>query len=399
MIADGDWAEHDVVLDYFLRMVPLLQARSALLVPNATPGMLWMTETASVFGSYSEKDYATEKDRPAGLPVWLESNSYIYLDRFGDAPTGELGLMILDRFAYDLDEAALAARLPWIVGALDFVAFTFPARDAHGHVLIYPSQACETLWCPWPVSAAECVTGDAPTIAVVTRLLERVLAEVPPALVSPARRAQWAALLAAMPPLPASPDGTLLPAQSHGPKTHNSESVAMYSTHPARIFSAGRALAGGGAPLAPAIAAFFADPNAAGGGGNNGWHQGVMHAALLGLRNATAQRFVERATSLKPLPGYRFQFFSGEEGMGGEPAAEVFSNLQAGLQLALLQSAEDPQGTIVLLPGWPCDWDVAFRLRAPRNTTVDALWAGGRLVRLDVFPPDRAADVVVAPGC
>jgi len=403
MIADGDFAEHDVVLDYFMRMVPFLTARSAALLPNATPGMLWMTETATVFGAFSEADYSGPTGgcdaRPAGLPPWLQANSYVYLDRFGDGPTGELGLMILDRFAYDGDAAALAARLPWITGAIDFFDFIFPARDKAGKVLIYPSQALETLWCPWPVGA-ECVTGDMPTIAVVTRLLERALAEVPAALVAPARRARWAALLAAMPPLPLTADGAALaPAQAHGDKTHNSESVALYAVHPARALSAARALAGGGPPVAPAVAAFFADPNAGGAAGNNGWHQGAQLAALLGLRNATAARLAARAAYRAPLPGFRFEFFAGEDGMGDEPAAEVFSNLQAALQLALLAPADDADGTAVLLPAWPCDVDVAFRLRAPRNATVTVAWAGGRLKSLVVDPPERAPFVVVAPGC
>ena len=145
--------------------------------------------------------------------------------------------------------------------------------------MIAPTQACESLWCPWPIDpAVECVTGDAPTIAVVTRLLERLLAEVPPGLVTPpSRRAAWAALLAAMPPLPLTADGSrLAPAQAYtSPKARNSESVAMYSVHPARHFSMGRALtggvAGGVAGLAPAVATFHADPNSgASSTGNNG---------------------------------------------------------------------------------------------------------------------------------
>jgi hypothetical protein len=309
--------------------------------------------------------------------------------------------MILDRFLYDGDATALAARLPWIVGALDFFAYIFPERDANNHVLIHPTQGLETIWCPWPINTtSECVTGDAPTIAVVTRLLERALAEVPADLVAPAVRARWAVLLGAMPPLPLTADGAALAlAQAHSNKTHNSESVALYSVHPARIFSAARVLAGAGPALAPAIAAFWADPNASGPGGNDGWHQGAQLAALLGLRNETAARLAGRAAFRTPLPGFRFEFFSGEHGMGDEAAAEVFSNLQAALQLALLQPADDADGTAVLLPAWPCGVDVTYRLRAPRNATVTVVWAGGKLASLVVDPPERARFVVVAPGC
>jgi hypothetical protein len=99
------------------------------------------------------------------------------------------------------------------------------------------------------------------------------------------------------------------------------------------------------------------------------------------------------------LPGYRFPFFASEDGMANEPAAEVFSILQAAAQLALLQHADDADETVVLMAGWPCAWNVSFQLRAARNTTVTAVWAGARMQQLVVQPPERAANVLVAPGC
>ena len=149
---------------------------------------------------------------------------------------------------------------------------------------------------------------------------------------------------------------------------------------------------------------FAADPNAGGSPeGNNGWHQGTMHAPLLGLRNETAALLLGRVAG-SPLPGYRFPFFSGEDGMSDFPSVEQFSNLQAGAQFALIQAGEDAAdwgapGSIVLLPGWPCSWDVSFRLRAPFNTSVTVVWANSSLQSLDVDPPARRADVLFAPGC
>lgn len=401
MAADGDWAEQSVVFDYFTRMVPFLQARGREFLGGDDAG-IWMTETATVFGAFSPVDYgdcSTTCTRAPDLPAWLQCNPYVYLDRFGDGPTGELFLMMLDRWSLDGDDGALRARLPWAIGALDFFARIFPNRTADGRVLIAPTQACETLWCPWPQSPAECVAGDAPTIAVVTRLLERLLALPARIGVPAARSAQWRALLDAMPPLPVdAATGRLQPAAAHGNKSHNSESVALYSVHPARHFSVARALTAG-VNLSAAVATFYADPNAGGSPtGNNGWHQGALHAALLGLRDDVAAMLLAR-TRGSPLPGYRFPFFSFEDGMDGEPAAEVFSILQAAAQLALVQNADDAEDTIVLLPAWPCAWNVSFRLKAARNTTITAVWAAGSLQSIAVEPLDRAAHVIVAPGC
>jgi hypothetical protein len=66
----------------------------------------------------------------------------------------------------------------------------------------------------------------------------------------------------------------------------------------------------------------------------------------------------------------------------------------------LLQSGEDgATGTIVLLPAWPCDVDVSFKLWGPLNTSVEVIWAGGALVSLDVVPAERRSAVVFAPAC
>jgi hypothetical protein len=287
MLADGDVEQLDVIFRYYLRMAPFLRARAQALLPGAAafPDMLWQTETATVFGSFTEVDWvgagsdACTRPRPADLPPYLQNNPFVYLDAFGDGPTGELGLLMLDAFAYTGDAAALAGRLPWIFGALDYFIYRFVQGGA---VKIAPTQACETLWSPWPVTnTSERVEGDAPTIAVVTRLLERVLGEVPPALIPATRRGAYAAVLAAMPALPR--DGALLaPAVFTNGKVHNSESVALYSVHPTRHFSVGRLLTGGVGSLEAAVATFFADPNAGGSAtGNNGWHQGTMHAPLL----------------------------------------------------------------------------------------------------------------------
>jgi hypothetical protein len=51
--------------------------------------------------------------------------------------------------------------------------------------------------------------------------------------------------------------------------------------------------------------------------------------------------------------------------------------------------------TIVLLPAWPCAYDVAFKLAAPWATTVEGVVAGGKLTSLTVTPPSRAGNVRV----
>ena len=66
--------------------------------------------------------------------------------------------------------------------------------------------------------------------------------------------------------------------------------------------------------------------------------------------------------------------------------------MMSALQLMLLQSGEDGAvGSFVLLPAWPCAHDVAFKLWAPLNTSVELVWKNATLVSLDVQPPERRA--------
>ena len=65
------------------------------------------------------------------------------------------------------------------------------------------------------------------------------------------------------------------------------------------------------------------------------------------------------------------------------------------MQEMLLQSGEDgfENATIVLLPAWPCNWDVQAKLWAPGNTSVEFSYANHTLLSLAVNPPARAGAV------
>ena len=47
-----------------------------------------------------------------------------------------------------------------------------------------------------------------------------------------------------------------------------------------------------------------------------------------------------------------------------------------------------------VLPAWPKNWDVSFKLHAPYNTTVEGVYKAGKLEQLMVMPKSRAKDVV-----
>ena len=51
-------------------------------------------------------------------------------------------------------------------------------------------------------------------------------------------------------------------------------------------------------------------------------------------------------------------------------------------------------GKIRLLPAWPADWDVDFKLHAPHQTVVEGKVRGGKAIQLNVTPESRRDDVI-----
>jgi len=60
------------------------------------------------------------------------------------------------------------------------------------------------------------------------------------------------------------------------------------------------------------------------------------------------------------------------------------------LQAMLLQT--DGQ-KIFLLPAWPKEWNVDFKLHAPQQTVVEGVYRDGKMQSLRVTPESRRADV------
>ena len=80
-----------------------------------------------------------------------------------------------------------------------------------------------------------------------------------------------------------------------------------------------------------------------------------------------------------------------ETKMDGTPDNDHGANSVNTLQAMLLQSHGE---SIHLLPAWPEDWDVSFKLCAARNTTVEVVYRNGRVISLQVTPESRRKDII-----
>jgi alpha-L-fucosidase 2 len=123
-----------------------------------------------------------------------------------------------------------------------------------------------------------------------------------------------------------------------------------------------------------------------------GWQQGPIWAAMLGLTQEARSLVVQRARD--KAKGYRFPGFYGPN-YDWTPDQDQISVFQTALQYMLMQCEGDK---ILLLPAWPEDWDVSFKLHAPKNTTIECEVKQGKVVRLIVSPESRRNDVTIRQG-
>lgn len=117
------------------------------------------------------------------------------------------------------------------------------------------------------------------------------------------------------------------------------------------------------------------------------WHQDGIFLARMGMTKEAA------AYNMKKLQDSerRFPTFWGP-GHDWVPDHNWGGSGMIGLQEMLLQTVGNQ---IVLFPAWPKDWNVDFKLHAPKNTTVECCLKNGEITRLKVVPESRAKDVVV----
>ena len=117
------------------------------------------------------------------------------------------------------------------------------------------------------------------------------------------------------------------------------------------------------------------------------WHQDGIFFARMGL-TAEAADFNTRKLDDSPR---RFPTFWGP-GHDWVPDHNRGGSGMIGLQEMLMQTIGDE---IRLLPAWPREWDVDFKLHAPHKTAVEGRVRDGKLVDLKVTPESRRRDVKI----
>lgn len=286
----------------------------------------------------------------------------------------ELVLMLIE-FVERTSDARFARRvlLPIADAVTAFYANHYP-RLPDGTIRFEPAQSLET----WHDA-----TNPLPEIAGLDYTLSRLL-ECPADWLPSSLRDRCESLRKSLPPVPTAvvdEKKILLPAQRFDRKK-NSENPELYAVFPYRLFGVGKP------EIETANATFDRRLHS----GHTCWSQDDIQLALLG-RTAEARQWISKRAAPECHSQSRFPAFW-DAFHDWNPDMDHGGVLQLAMQYMLMQC---DGRAIRLLPAWPIDWDVDFKLHAPFETTIECSVRGGRIETLHVEPASREADVIVSP--
>ena len=285
--------------------------------------------------------------------------------------------------------------LPCADEFIAYYASRFPKRDANGKMLMEGVGCAETY---------QGVTNPCTEIGGLKFLLGKLLSFE----IDAARRAKWSQLLVALPDVPVRRIrgmDLLAVGDVYDSGRADCETPEMYSVYPFR-----QAWLGTPEKLAMARQSFHVRNSMLDGTNDaqpvetGGWQAAPVQAAYLGLPREAARlasinfndKFINWCENFAPnapfpnRPHARFPAFW-ECKMDGTPDNDHGANSANALQSMLLQSNGKK---IYLLPAWPEDWNVSFKLCAPGNTTVECEYHNGMVQSLKVTPESRKTDIV-----
>ncbi len=286
----------------------------------------------------------------------------------------------------------LSADIGWIKDSVRFFdsyyrnetkRLTGSELGSDGKLRIFPANSIELL-----------VGAENPSeVVAALRRLSDALTKLEPALVSPDEKAYFANLLAILPEMPTGEKNgvqVLLPAKSFEKFYNKWELPELYAAWPYRLHSVTRP---GTASIAQATWDNLPSDRAEKVTRDYSWMPVVVNMAALGNTKEAARRVVDKLSNTA-APQARFPAFFGP-GHDWVPDHNWGGSGMVGLQEMLLAADPYGDGKIYLLPAWPKDWNVSFKLHAPQQTTVEATVKNGKVTELKVTPESRRKDVVI----
>lgn len=323
-------------------------------------------ETMSFWGTFGNSDYGIDR---TGREPRDCVNPYIRWHYTGSLEALVLMLAYVD----GTGDTAFARRrlLPLADEVLAFFEQHY-LRGGDGSLRLDPAQSLETWWD---------VRDPTPDVAGLRWCVGQLIALGPETL-GASRLERLRALEAILPALPITrgEDGPrLAPAAEVRTGRTNSETPELYAVWPFRLYGIGR----------PRLATALRTWEAREVRHRAGWGQDPIQAACLGLAAEAADSVAERFVTKHA--GSRFPAFWGPN-FDWIPDQDHGAVAMVALQEMLVQT---DGSRILLLGGWPREWDVDFQLHTREATTVRCVVQGGEVRTLEVTPAARRSDVLV----
>ena len=360
MLATGDFEMMEPWFRMYRDALPLGKARVQTYYKFADAAVF--PETVYFWGLPNNGDYGWRNTAPE------PSNGYIRRHWSGGL---ELTAVMLDRYDFTQDRQFVKDTLvPLADPLIAFLDQYWPKRDANGKIIMDPAQSLETF---------HSAVNPMPEVAGLHHVLPRLLA-LPDDLTTEAQRARWTRLLKELPPVPVADVAgvKLLRPAATVSGSSNSENPELYAVFPFPLYGVGRP------DLAMARATYDKRTNRH----NRGWCQDSIQAACLGLGDEAGRLVAARAAHVNS--GHRFPVMWGPN-FDWIPDQDHGNNILTTLQRMMLQTDGKK---LYVMPAWPKNWNVIFKLHAPGNTTVAGEVRDGKVVSLEVTPQSRAADVI-----
>jgi len=322
-------------------------------------------ETINFWGNYNDNNYGVDR---TGKEDGLTTNTYIR--RYWQSGI-ELVAMMLDYYDFTQDENFKNTTL--LPMALEITTFYNEhwMRNNAGTIVFSPSQSLET----WHTAI-----NPTPDIAGLKWILSRLLKISNTSL---SDQQIWKNLLTSLPDIPImeqNGEKRILPAQSYSAKS-NVENCELYAIFPYPLYTKSCNKDNLRIGLNTWEQRVIKD--------DKGWQQNCIQAALLGLSEEAQQMIINR--TLNKAIGYRFPGFFGPN-YDWTPDQTHPSVLLIALQRMILQHDGKK---ILLMPAWPNNWNVRFKLMAPYQTLISGYYENKQIKKLAIYPKSREKDIEI----
>lgn len=348
MLKSGDYDMMRVLFRHYFSNLPMLKKNAQVFfgVDGAVN-----PETSTIFGTFTNHCYGWDRSK---LKTGEIDNPYV---RYYWSSGLEIAALMYDYYHYTGDITfANDTLIPMSREILKFYSSFFP-RDEKGKMRITPTHSLEMYW--------ENVVNDLPNVAGLHYVVNNLL-NLPAGCGTQEDRRFWKELQRSLPEIPVlQKDGKSVftaAEQYDSSKKTNQENPELYVVFPFPLCNVSTSDKQVGIDTYNSRVIR----------NTIGWTQDGQQAARLGLTEESRDNVLAKIRNKHP--NHRFPAYWGPN-FDWSPDQDNGGNLLMTLQDMILQSYGN---SIYVLPAFPKDWDVSFKLYTFGNNAVSGMYRQGK---------------------